>query len=64
MEPIYITTKQAAALSGFPVRTVYNWLHIEGFPAKKYGERAYRIHRERFFQWIEENIEQSAGQDS
>ena len=60
-EALTISVKEAAELSGFGRDAIYNLCHVDGFPVIRCGKRGFRIHREKFIQWVSEMAEKNAG---
>jgi len=46
------TAKEAAEFFGISLKTMYDWVHIEGFPALKIGN-IIRIPKDLLIDWVE-----------
>ncbi len=51
MDDEILTVEEAAALLKISKNTLYNWIHIDGFPRVKVGN-IYRIPRTMLLEWM------------
>lgn len=59
MEKIALSVAEAAALIGISTKTMYEWIHIDGFPAAKIGGRII-IYYDGLKAWVQKQTEASA----
>lgn len=50
--PLILTPENVGMVLGISRNNAYAVVHSKGFPVLKIGKQ-YRIHRDRFFEWIE-----------
>jgi len=55
-----ISVAEAAKLSGIGRNHLYDLCHTKGFTALRIG-KSFRIHRERFIQWVDEQARVGGG---
>ena len=54
--PLLLTVDEAAKVARVSRATMYEMVHIEGFPAHRFG-RTIRIPRDSFLRWIESSVQ-------